>query len=105
MEGARQADGRFRRSDIGHLSQLFTAIGAGVVVGVIVGLLTELAADPPSFVTGGLAGILGAVVAVFVTSRRVRSAHTRQTAARYSPYATASRSSIRSSLVKRQIPM
>ena len=53
-----------------RLSQLFTAIGAGVVVGVIVGLLTELAADPPSFVTGGLAGILGAVVAVFVTSRR-----------------------------------
>ena len=70
MDGTRQADGRFRRSDIGHLSQLFTAIGAGVVVGVIVGLLTELAADPPSFVTGGLAGILGAVVAVFVTSRR-----------------------------------
>ena len=53
-----------------RLSQLFTASGAGVVVGVIVGLLTELAADPPSFVTGGLAGILGAVVAVFVTSRR-----------------------------------
>ena len=53
-----------------RLSQLFTAIGAGVVVGVIVGLLAELAADPPSFVTGGLAGILGAVVAVFVTSRR-----------------------------------
>ena len=70
MGGTRQADGRFRRSDIGHLSQLFTAIGAGVIVG----LLTELAADPPSFVTGGLAGILGAVVAVFVTSRRVRSA-------------------------------
>lgn len=39
-----------------RLSQLFTAIGAGVVTGVVVGLLAELAADPPSFVTGGLEG-------------------------------------------------
>ena len=53
-----------------RLSQLFTAIGAGVVVGVIVGLLGALVADPPSFVTGGAAGVCGAVVAVFVTSRR-----------------------------------
>ena len=53
-----------------RLNVVFMTIGAGVVVGVVVGVAAELIADPPSFVTGGLAGILGGLVAVFLSSRR-----------------------------------
>ena len=53
-----------------RIRTVFTIIGAGVVVGALVGLVAGLAGDPPLAATGALAGVASAVVAVVVTSTR-----------------------------------
>ena len=51
-----------------RIRTIFTVVGAGVVVGAIVGLAAGLAGDPPPVATGALAGVASGAVAVVVTS-------------------------------------
>ena len=48
---------------------LFTFIGVGVVVGLIVGAVMGLAGDPPAWGIGALAGVIASVSGWYVQRR------------------------------------
>jgi hypothetical protein len=49
--------------------RIFTFIGVGVVVGLVVGVVMELFGDPPAWGVGALAGTVSAVVAWLSAAR------------------------------------
>ncbi len=53
------------------LMGLFTYIGVGVVVGGLAGIIVDAAADPPSIVIGGIAGVAASIAGALAARMRV----------------------------------
>lgn len=48
---------------------VFTYIGAGVVVGALVGLIMGLVGAPPAWLVGAIAGVVGSITGWLVVQR------------------------------------